>query len=171
MTYAEIILYLVPDAVFGITGNDYDTLEWHGPGDAPAEQDIIDAEDAAELACAKARKTTEMQTACQSAIYAGFTSDALGTNHHYPLLQTDQTNLAAVIIESLLTIDSDPDKQFPFWCTDGETWARRVHTHTEIRAVGMDAAPFVRGHQDHLRDLRNTINDATTVAEVDAVTW
>lgn len=171
MTYSEVILYLVPTAQFAIAGDDYASLQWVAPGSAPTEQQIIDAQSSAGLAAAQTAKNTELQNACAAAIGAGVSSNALGSNHHYPLLLTDQINLAGVLLESIFSFDTDPSRTFPFWCYDGATWDRRLHTHTQMRQVGLHVAPFVRGHQDHLRDLRNQVAAATTVAQVNAITW
>jgi len=170
LTYTTTILHLTPDAQFAISGDDYSTLQWFGPGDAPTEQQILDAMDAAALAAARAAKRDELIAACIAAITAGFTSDALGSNHFYPCQATDQTNLAAVVIESLLTPEQT-EKLFPFWCYDGATWERREHTHAQIRAVGLAAVPHVRDKQDRLRDLRLQVLAATTVEQINGIVW
>lgn len=170
MSYADVILSLVPTAQFAISENEYSSLQWFGPGDAPTEQQIIDAMSAAALATARATKRDELIAACVAAITSGFTSDALGANHFYPCQATDQTNLAAVVIESMLT-GEQTEKLFPFWCYDGSTWERREHTHTQIRAVGLAAVPHVRDKQDHLRDLRLQVLAATTVEQINGIVW
>lgn len=41
MNYSSIISQSYPDAEFSISGNDYSTLDWKGPGEKPAEATLV----------------------------------------------------------------------------------------------------------------------------------
>jgi lysophospholipase L1-like esterase len=53
------------------------------------------------------RKAAALRAACQQEIHAGFSSAALGTLHTYPAGETDQRNLAAAVMASLLPGQAD----------------------------------------------------------------
>lgn len=89
----------------------------------------------------RADKATEIDLACRNAIYAGFTSNALGAVYHYPAKDKDQANLVGSVTESLYP-NLDPEWVTPFWCaTDNANgvWAYRAHTAAQIQQVGTDA--------------------------------
>jgi hypothetical protein len=54
------------------------------------------------LAAAQATQITVLSAACQSAIYAGFTSTALGGLYSYPAKDTDQFNLLSSVTSALM---------------------------------------------------------------------
>lgn len=54
------------------------------------------------LLAAKAQQITVLSGACQAAIYAGFTSSALGGVYSYPAKATDQLNLLSSVESALL---------------------------------------------------------------------
>jgi hypothetical protein len=71
----------------------------------PAEGNTPTQEEATPpLAAAQAAQITAISAACQAAIYAGFSSSALGAAHTYPAEAKDQTNLASSVLSALLTI-------------------------------------------------------------------
>jgi hypothetical protein len=89
----------------------------------------------------RADKAADIDLACRNAIYAGFTSNALGAVYHYPAKDKDQSNLVGSVTESLYP-NLDPEWVTPFWCaTDNANgvWAYRAHTAAQIQQVGTDA--------------------------------
>jgi len=121
----------------------------------------------------KELKILDLYKACSLHILAGFTSDALGTFHSYPLTERDQSNLNGVVTESIINT-SDNAWQVPFWCADAnDIWDRRIHAHAQIEQVGQAAAIHVRDAQDKLKGLVDQVNDVATdtEAKVDAIVW
>lgn len=120
----------------------------------------------------KAAKLTTLSDACQSAIYAGFDSSALGTVHHYPALDKDQRNLIASVLDSLLP-NLPADWTTPFWCRDAEgTWFLAPHTASQIQQVGQDAKAAILACITRNADLVNQVNDPSTdQTALDAIVW
>lgn len=123
------------------------------------------------VALARAVKITEIDASCKAAIYAGFSSAALGAPYTYPYEGRDQQNLAAVVTASLVNA-SAPNWATNFWCADGTgVWARRAHTAAQIQQVGNDGLEHVQGHLEHRAQLVAQVADATTEAAVAAIVW
>lgn len=109
----------------------------------------------------KADQVAQLSAACQSAIYAGFTSNALGAAHTYPFGDLDQTNLTGSVLLSTLAAAGAPGWITPFLCADGSgVWAYRPHTQSQIQQAGTDAANA---------KLANLIKNATKAAQINAV--
>ena len=90
------------------------------------------------LADAQAAQVGVLTAACQSAIYAGFTSSALGAAYTYPAKDTDQQNLASSVLASLMPANAT-GWTTPFWCADANgNWAFVNHTVAQIQQVGID---------------------------------
>jgi hypothetical protein len=70
--------------------------------------------DAQLLAQAQTAQIALISAACQKAIYAGFTSSALGVAYTYPASDTDQQNLTASVLASMLAVSS------PAWSASTE---------------------------------------------------
>lgn len=144
-----------------------------------AEQKATEA-----LADAVTAKTAELSEACRAHIVGGVVNNAIGTDHTYPTNNTaehpDQQNLNGCVTESLLN-DADSNWSTPFWCMDAAgVWDRRIHTHTQIRAVGTAVAAHVRDAQDTLKQLNDqvaaivadaTLTDDEKRTAIDAVVW
>jgi hypothetical protein len=64
--YAAVLTANYPDANWSLNANDYDSLDWHGPGDKPSQADLDAAWPAVQQAEADAREAQE--AAKQSAI-------------------------------------------------------------------------------------------------------
>lgn len=58
------------------------------------------------LAQAQTTQIAVISAACQAAIYSGFTSSALGSIYNYPAGNTDQQNLTASVLASMLAMSS-----------------------------------------------------------------
>jgi hypothetical protein len=147
------------DSVVGI-GYAYDGEKFDAPPGAPET-----------LAQAQASQIAEISTACQSAIYAGFTSGALGAAYNYPAKATDQQNLASSVLASLMP-GNPPDWATPFWCSDASgSWAFRAHTAAEIQKVGQDAKAAVLAAMTKNQILSAEVAAASTVDAVNAIVW
>jgi hypothetical protein len=123
------------------------------------------------LAAAKAAKVAELTAVCRAAILAGFMSSALGAPYSYPAKDTDQQNLNASVVASLLPGLAD-DWATPFWCADAQgVWAFRMHTVAQIQQVGKDGKAAIVAAMVKNQALADQVAAATTVADVEAIAW
>jgi hypothetical protein len=126
---------------------------------------------AALLASVKASQTAIVSAACQATIVAGFTSSALGAAHTYPAKPTDQQNLNASVVASILP-GVAADWTTPFWCADYTgTWAYVMHTAAQIQQVGVDGKAEILACLTKNQQLAAQIDAATTVEAVRAINW
>lgn len=151
----DITVVEIPDGVAVVTGDAWDG-EMFVPFDA--------------LGDAKERKVEALRAACQAAIYAGFTSSALGTPHLYPALDKDQANLSASVLASLLP-GLPQDWATPFWCASSGVWAFRMHSAAQIQQVGSDAKAAILACMVKNATLAAQATAATTTAQVAEVQW
>ncbi len=126
---------------------------------------------AAVLASLQALWITTISTACQDAIYAGFSSSALGAAYTYPAKATDQQNLTASIAASLFP--GLPNTwTTPFWCADiNGLWEFRPHSAAQIQQVGIDAKNAIVSCMAKNQTLCAQVQSATTIDAVYAVVW
>lgn len=113
------------------------------------------------LAQAQATQGVIVDTACQDAIVAGFTSSALGSSYNYGCSATDQRNIdfAAVAGGSI-------------WCQTGTAaWGLTPHTAAQAQAVQTSMIAHIQAQQSIYAGLLTQINEATTVAAVQAIVW
>jgi hypothetical protein len=123
------------------------------------------------LAQAQKQQSSVLNSACQSQITAGFTSSALGTAYTYPAKVTDQQNLTASVLSSLMP-GLPTTWTTPFWCENSSgTWAYVTHTAAQIQQVGQDGKNAILTAMQQLQTLTAQVNAATTVAAVQAITW
>lgn len=125
------------------------------------------------LATEKLAQSQVVDVACATAIVSGFTCDALtpGAPHTYPSKLTDQTNLLASVLSSLMT-GLPSDWTAAFWCADEtDVWGYRAHTAAQIQAVGVSYKTMVSGYIGKKIALDTAISAATTVEAVQAVVW
>ena len=109
----------------------------------------------------QASQSTLMAASCQSAIEAGFGSSALGSAYTYGCQPTDQSN-----INTLAPIGGN------LWCENSSgVWALVAHTATEAAQVQKDMAAHIQAQQSTYAKALSDIAAATTVAEVEAITW
>ncbi|CAJ0896147.1 hypothetical protein R77569_04568 [Ralstonia mannitolilytica] len=126
---------------------------------------------AQQLTVAQAAQITKVTGACQAAIVAGFTSSALGAAHTYPAQTTDQQNLSASVLASLMP-NLPAGWTTPFWCADANgNWSYAAHTAAQIQQVGQDGKAAIIAAIQKKAGLVAQINAATTVAAVQAITW
>ncbi|MCQ2994357.1 DUF4376 domain-containing protein [Pseudomonas syringae] len=125
------------------------------------------------LAGAQLNQILALDAACAALIVGGFRCDALvsGKPFLYPSNLTDQSNLIAAVVASLLPSIS-PDWSTDFWCADdsGE-WALRPHTASQIQQVGVTVQGGILALIQKKVVMVAAINRATTVAEVQAKVW
>jgi hypothetical protein len=123
------------------------------------------------LQTAKDRRIVVLKDACRAQIVAGFQSDALGAVHLYPAKDLDQTNLVGSVVASLIA-GADTAWVTPFWCADAEgTWAFEMHTAGQIQQVGIDSKASILAALSKNEALASTVAPATTIKQVEAVTW
>lgn len=123
------------------------------------------------LADAQAAQTALVSAACNAAIVAGFSSSALGVAYTYPAKPTDQQNLTASVLASLLP--GVPDTwTTPFWCEDATgNWAYEMHNAAQIQQVGQDGKADILTKLTKNQTLAAQIAAATTLAAVAAIIW
>lgn len=119
----------------------------------------------------KAAKLAELETACATEIAAGFTSNALSERFTYPAKPTDQSNLQASVLASILP-GVDENWTTPFWCADAQgKWAYQAHTAAQIQQVGVDGKNAINAAIAQKIVLEQQVEAAKTAAEVAAITW
>jgi hypothetical protein len=139
--------------------------------DSPFVSGTIIADGATTLAAAKTRKIATLRDCCQTQIFAGYTSAALGASHTYPAKEQDQVNLAGSIIDSLLP-GLPANYSTPLWCADaGGTWAQTQHTAAQIQQVGKDAKAAVVAAITKNATLAQQVMAATTADGIAAIAW
>lgn len=123
------------------------------------------------LAQAKQVQSASIAASCAVAIVAGFTSTALGKPYLYPSKQTDQSNLSANVMSSLLPGNAK-DWTTPQMCCDASgEWAARSHGAAQIQQVGVDGKAAIQACLTKKRGLQDAIEAATDVSAVEAIRW
>ncbi len=132
---------------------------------------IVAAPAAQLLAQAQAAQISAITQACAAAITSGFASSALGSAHTYPSGLTDQANLAANVLSSLLP-GLPSTWTTPQLCCDPEgVWAYREHTAAQIQQVGADWRSFSSSCLLKKKALEDKIKLAKTVGKVQSLAW
>jgi hypothetical protein len=181
--YPESINYsLLPNDLITIADENYaaiknrmsddDIIVTNGVLSIQSKPVVTDAERAeAALQWAKENQTTLINIGLQASLAAGIDSSALGTSHIYPSNQTDQQNLQANVLSSLLPglpITWTTDQL----CADAEgVWLYRPHSASQIQQVGIDVKAKVLGLLTYAFEQRQAIHAATDVAGVEAILW
>lgn len=156
------------DGVTAVAATDDVQIGWTYNGTAFTDPNPADG---LSLADAQAGQIAANSMACQNAITAGFQSSALGAWYTYPAKTTDQQNLNASVVASLLP--GIPNTWVtPFWCEDANgTWAYVYHTAAQIQKVGADAKGAILQLLSKNAQLQAQVMAATTVAAVQAINW
>lgn len=123
------------------------------------------------LAQAQAAQIGIITQACAAAITSGFSSSALGSAHTYPSGLTDQANLAANVVSSLLPGLPSTWTTPQICCDANGVWAYVAHTAAQIHQVGSDGKAAILGYLTKKASLQAEIEAATTVSAVQAITW
>ncbi|KVR28625.1 hypothetical protein WL61_23195 [Burkholderia ubonensis] len=120
------------------------------------------------LATAKSAKIAALNTACQVAIAAGFTSAALGSATFYPTSDTDQRNLQSSALAAAWNAGA-ADWKVSLWCERGDAWSYVAHTAQQVQQVNADWVTFRTSAQQKYAAAIDQVNAATTVDAVRAV--
>lgn len=118
------------------------------------------------LADTKAAKIAELDQMCNQTILSGFTSLALGQEYHYPFDEEAQRNLTG----ALTLLNADPTlTTVEFKVLDIGKFVD--HTRDQFLQVCKDAFAFKSSMIKKYHDLKDQVNAATTVDEVNAIVW
>ncbi|MDR5883616.1 hypothetical protein [Caballeronia sp. LZ032] len=129
----------------------------------PSDAELLDA--------ARVAKVAELAAACKAAIYAGFSSNALGELYSYPAKDTDQQNLASSVLASLMPGNA-ADWSTPFWCADASgEWAFRAHMAAQMQRVGQDGKAAILAAMARNAQLAAQVAAAESVDAVNAIAW
>lgn len=123
------------------------------------------------VAKAKVIKNAYLTTQCAVDIVGGFTSNAIdaGQAYGYDSRDVDQTNLDHALIAAQHT-----GSTFAILCNNPsgqDGFMYRDHTEAQIKEVIADFATFRLGKSQTLTLKLAEVNAATTVAEVEAISW
>ncbi|MDO5940653.1 DUF4376 domain-containing protein [Burkholderia cepacia] len=143
--------------------------QWGVSGDALAQ--VPPPTTAQQLASAQAEQIARVDSACAMEICAGFASSALGQLHGYPSKPTDQQNLSASVLASLIP-NRPAGWTTSFWCADSNgVWAYREHTAEQIQQVGMDGKAAISASIARKIQLEQQIMAAATVDAIKQIVW
>lgn len=111
-------------------------------------------------------KTAAINQACEAAITAGFTSEALGAPHFYSSQLDDQLNLTGAVLRGL---------DMPYACRDEQGVKEfRLHTAAQLRQVGDDFTLYKLQLLQHANELKQQLDTALEAGDLDAleaITW
>ena len=123
------------------------------------------------LDAAKTQQIDKINASCKTEIYTGYLSNALGAPYRYPAQDTDQRNMISSVTKSMLP-GLVPGWTIAFPCADANgVWADRPHTAAQIQQAGSDGFAAINAAREKNAALVAQIMAATTIAEVQAVTW
>ncbi len=106
-------------------------------------------------------KTGELSKACSKAITSGFQSSALGVAYTYPSDSVSQTNIAYAAAHG-----------GNLWCSDSNNvWSFVPHTMAQATQVKSDLWAFIQLQQNTLLTLQAQVKAATTVVQLQTITW
>lgn len=164
----------LPADIIAVPQSDFDAAMARSPGDTLdviGGRVVVVPKPAPTLADEQAAKLAGLSSACRAQILSGFSSSALGAAHAYPAKETDQANLSASVLASLL-LGNAAEWTTPFWCQD-ETgaWAFVPHTAAQIQQVGLDAKAAILAAMSKSETLAAQVRAATTIAAVKAIVW
>jgi len=111
-------------------------------------------------------KLQDINQACEAAITAGFTSEALGAPHFYSSQLDDQLNLTGAVLRGL---------DMPYACRDEQGVKEfRLHTAEQLRQVGDDFTLYKLQLLQHANELKQQLDTALEAGDLDAleaITW
>lgn len=116
------------------------------------------------LSAKKEEKILNLKLACKNAIESGFYCSTLGSAHLYDsALPQDQINLIGAKQAGI---------GMYFTCTDqsGLKW-QQFHTAVQIGDVYLAGMEHIQANKNTLYAKLAALNSATTLAEIEAVTW
>lgn len=120
----------------------------------------------AKLARSHAQQYLAVNSACEAAITAGFSSYALGAPHFYSSQLDDQLNLTGAVLRGL---------DMPYACRDEQgVKGFRLHTAEQLRQVGDDFTLYKLQLLQHANELKQQLDaalDAGDLAALEAISW
>jgi hypothetical protein len=123
------------------------------------------------LAAVQSAQSQIITAACQQAITSGFQSSALGSAYTYPSQMTDQQNLAANVLSSVLPGLPGNWTTLQMCASASGVWGYLPHTAAQIQQVGIDGKAAILACLTKNATLQAQIAAAATPAAVMAITW
>ena len=124
----------------------------------------ISTQDFRTLDQVKTSQKALINSAAHNEIIAGFSSDALGDAYMYQSEETDQLNLIGMVM-------AGTDDYFKCSADGGQTWGYELHTAAQLKQVLEDGKAIKLGILQKAQSLKGQIDDATTIADVEAIVW
>lgn len=125
----------------------------------------------AKLKEVKEKKIDDINKTCDKAIVSGFTSEALGSKHFYYSTLEEQSTLNSFIN---LGVDNQFKAQKITLVDQVETKENRIaysHTIQQLRSILADGFTHIASQVAKKDILETQINNATTIDEVEAISW
>ncbi len=125
----------------------------------------------AKLKEVKEKKIDDINKTCDKAIVSGFTSEALGSKHFYYSTLEEQSTLNSLIN---LGVDNQFKAQKITLVDQVETIENRIaysHTIQQLRSILADGFTHTASQVAKKDILETQINNATTIDEVEAISW
>lgn len=125
----------------------------------------------AKLKEVKEKKIDDINKTCDKAIVSGFTSEALGSKHFYYSTLEEQSTLNSLIN---LGVDNQFKAQKITLVDQVETKENRIaysHTIQQLRSILADGFTHIASQVAKKDILETQINNATTIDEVEAISW
>lgn len=144
--------------------------------DLPAGAVVITDEEAfatmpTPLSDAQTAQLAQIDADCAASITGGFYSNALGAKYLYPSQQTDQANLSASVLRSMLP-NTASTWSVLFWCADRyNSWGLRGHNIAQIQQVGEDGINWVSQCIAQKVVYETQVMNAQTPEAVAAINW
>lgn len=137
----------------------------------PLSKEEIAANLATQLSVKKSELKASILLSCQLAIVGGFKSDALGEEHFYGSDTTDQQNLSANVMSSLMP-DVTEVWYTPQLCQDKDgVWDYRIHSAQQIQQVGKDGKQAIMSYLVKKAQLFSAIESAVLMVQLDEIAW
>lgn len=138
---------------------------WLAEGNTPLP---VPSDMAPSLEQAKQDRINEINLACEETILSGFISSALGEPHGYDSQIEDQLNLIGAALAAAA------GQSVEFRCYHGAVTGQKewhLHTPQQMQQVYMDGLVYKVTQLKKATTLKNQVNAATTVEEVNGITW
>lgn len=115
----------------------------------------------------KAAKLQQLSQVCQAEITNGFTSDALGSPHHYSSQLEDQINLIGA------TIGAIAGNSIAYVCTDLESGekAAKLHTPEQMQQVMAAGKRIKEAALGKFHFLRSQVENVESIEEIKVINW
>jgi len=116
-------------------------------------------------------QTVLIENSCAAVITSGFASSALGASYKYPSKITDQQNLTANALASLMPGVSSTWTTLQICQDSTGAWAYLPHTAAQIQQVAVDMKAWIQSCIAKKATLEASIAAATTSNQVEAIVW